>query len=333
MSTYPEHQRLRQEIRRSVAPLTGVYRLIDPYDQALYIGKSVNLRARLLSHFRGGSGTLAYGVRTFETRETQTELMALLLEDTLIKRELPRHNTRQAELVDFRYLILTNDPYPTCLAVEEARPDSSEVFGPVRGKYFAAEIIEVVNRTLGLRACADRHPFRRSANYDLGFCSGPCRGAIPEVAYQEIVGRVIAFLRGDDTEVALRLQLAIASQAEALAFERCAELERVLGRCRRFCVRQRFIEKFRDGALLLFDDGEGFCYEFAAGRLVGVQHVAKGASSPTSFPQELSEPMADPRALLDRAAIVHGWIEQHPETCRVETRGLETPARYGHDCS
>ncbi len=317
----PEREETRRAIRRTVAERPGVYRLLGRAGETIYIGKSVNLRDRLLSYFGSrGAGPLEHGIHGFETRETRTELLALLLEDALIKRELPRHNVRQAELADFRYLILTDDPYPACRAVEEPPADALEVFGPLRGEYFAAEIRDIVTRTLGLRSCEDRRPFRRSANHDLGYCSGPCRGAISEASYGEIVERVIAFLRGDDGYVTPRLEEDIVRRAEALDYERCAELRRLLERCRRFCARQRFIERFRGGALPLFDRGDGLRYDFAGGALIAVRALAETPCSSTTFPQELAEPVADPRALLDRAGIVQGWVARHATTCRVDAQ-------------
>ena len=77
----------------------GVYRFYGADDALLYIGKSVNIRTRVLSHFAGDhrSGkelTLSRQVRRIDWTETAGELGALLREARWIKELEPLHNRR-----------------------------------------------------------------------------------------------------------------------------------------------------------------------------------------------------------------------------------------------
>lgn len=77
----------------------GVYLLYGESAQPLYVGKSVQLRARVLSHFQadhsaGREMRLAQETRRVETRRTAGELGALLLESRLVKQLQPVHNRR-----------------------------------------------------------------------------------------------------------------------------------------------------------------------------------------------------------------------------------------------
>lgn len=80
----------------------GVYVFYGDNDAPLYIGKSVNIKDRVLSHFSNDhfSATemkIAQTVRRIETIETDGEFGALLLESSMIKKTQPLHN-RQLRL-------------------------------------------------------------------------------------------------------------------------------------------------------------------------------------------------------------------------------------------
>lgn len=75
---------------------TGVYYFHDGDGQILYIGKSVDLRKRILSHFHPKEkkkwADLWRSIHSISFEETGSELVALLLESQEIKRQQPRLN-------------------------------------------------------------------------------------------------------------------------------------------------------------------------------------------------------------------------------------------------
>ncbi|MBU3724491.1 MAG: ethanolamine utilization protein [Burkholderiaceae bacterium] len=77
----------------------GVYIFYGENNFPLYVGKSNNLRKRVMSHFaadhtRGKEMSLSMQVRRVDWIETAGEIAALLKESALIKELLPSHNTR-----------------------------------------------------------------------------------------------------------------------------------------------------------------------------------------------------------------------------------------------
>lgn len=88
----------------------GVYLFHGENDALLYVGKSVNLRQRVLSHFAADTPEyramrLTQEVRRIHWHETVGELGALLLESRLVKEGQPFHNhrlRRAAELCAWR---------------------------------------------------------------------------------------------------------------------------------------------------------------------------------------------------------------------------------------
>lgn len=90
---YPEH------LRACLAPLPkgpGVYMFHGQSESLpLYIGKSVNIRSRVMAHFRAqDEAKMLRQTRRISFIETAGELGALLLEAQLIKQQQPLFNKR-----------------------------------------------------------------------------------------------------------------------------------------------------------------------------------------------------------------------------------------------
>jgi excinuclease UvrABC nuclease subunit len=311
-------------IRSQVPRESGVYLFRDRSGAPLYVGKSVNLRQRMLSYFGSDLTRLetrirqmAFAVRSFEFRVTASELMALLLENALIKQERPVFNVRQQEYEQYRYVVLTDDPYPTCKIVDHQESMDGRVFGPFRDRYLAADIVDIVNRYFRLRWCGDAQPFRKSLNFDLGFCTRPCRNRISVEDYAQIVGRVLRFLNGDEEWVADRLEREMTRSASNRDYEKAAEFKRKLAFCGNFCARQRFIHGFSSTTLTVRHEGkERLEYRFENGDLVRVVPIGGTKSGGVSVPEEVLVSQRDPRFLLDKASLVYSWLKQNRMTCR-----------------
>lgn len=83
----------------SIPELTGIYQFFDASGKLIYVGKSVNIRARVMQHLIN-DGTrkameLRNNIEAVEFELTGNELMALLLESDLIKKHQPLFNRQQ----------------------------------------------------------------------------------------------------------------------------------------------------------------------------------------------------------------------------------------------
>ncbi len=88
---------LSPETLKNLPQSPGVYIFYGTNDSVLYIGKSINIRDRVLSHFAADHKSskemkLAQQVTHIETIKTAGELGALLLESSLIKKMQPLYN-------------------------------------------------------------------------------------------------------------------------------------------------------------------------------------------------------------------------------------------------
>jgi len=327
-------RRILAAIRSGVPQRTGVYLFLDGDGRVSYVGKSVNLRKRMASYFQRRwpavdirMGEMAAGIRGFRFHETETELLALLLEDELIKKYLPRYNTRQKEFLEYRYLVVTKDEYPACMEISHDEvTEGQRIFGPFRDRVFLDDVTRVVHHVLNLRTCRDSTPVNRCVNFELRRCKGPCRGKTTPLEYAVIVDRTIDFLNGEETFVLETLASAMEAAARGHRYEIAAELRDRMAFCTRFCKRQRFIQRFKTEALVLTECGEKeWTHVFVRGRLRADGRTYSGSELEQVIAESAADSAeADARFLLDRAGIVYRYMEstRFPPACRSTWRKI-----------
>lgn len=170
----------------TVGNVPGVYIFKDDVGQPMYVGKSVTLKNRILSHFRDTSARevkISQTVHHVETIPTGSELAALVLESKLVKELQPLFN-RQLRRV-WKYALLmkhtTDDGYAT-LSVQSGQIDGSTDLSKVYGVYptrtkAKARVLELT-RTFEL--CPKLMGIEKGKgacfSYSLGKCRGACIG-------------------------------------------------------------------------------------------------------------------------------------------------------------
>jgi len=124
----------------------------------LYIGKSVNIRARVLSHFSSDHAStkemrISQEIKHIEWIETAGDFSALLLESRLVKERQPIHNRQlrnERQLCSWQLADDANTkPLLTLICEEMMTPESmGRLFGTFKTKRQAVEV---------LRKIAERH--------------------------------------------------------------------------------------------------------------------------------------------------------------------------------
>ncbi len=139
----------------------GVYRFYGVNDLPIYIGKSVNLRSRIRSHFSADHRSandlrLSGEIRRIEVDETAGELGALLREARLVKQLLPLHNYRLRRKANACFLRLPDLRAPPEIVTTKdidwaARAAGSEaLFGPFATRAHVRQRLEQLAAEHGL---------------------------------------------------------------------------------------------------------------------------------------------------------------------------------------
>jgi DNA polymerase-3 subunit epsilon len=200
---------LPPEALDEVPPVPGVYLFFGLNAHPIYIGKSVDLRARVAGHFNADyanriDARLAQEVRRIEWEETAGEVGALLREAELIKTRLPAHNIAlrrraQAVMVEFDTL-----GRPRLLGASDVPPQRlAELFGPFGSRAGARRRLSDVaaEHTLCIKAMKLESRSRRAApdapcfNFQLRRCRGCCVGAESAADHAARVAQAVESLR------------------------------------------------------------------------------------------------------------------------------------------
>lgn len=221
----------------------GVYLMKNAKGKILYVGKAKSLRARLGSYFRNDAGqtpktvALVARIEAVEVLLTASEKEALLLESSLIKKHRPRYNIVLKD--DKNYILFKLDrrsAYPRLTFTRKVERDGAAYFGPFTSAAAARSTWKELGRVFPLRKCGDRtlaNRIRPCLYHSIGQCLAPCVLAVDQETYAGLVRRVEAFLTGRSAEVLRGVQKEMEEAAEALAFERAAELRDLLRAMRR----------------------------------------------------------------------------------------------------
>lgn len=215
-------------------PVTaGVYLFKDAAGEVLYVGKAVNLRARVRQYLLGHDERamvrfLVHAAVRVEGVPTTNEKEALLLENSLIKQHQPRYNIKLRD--DKSFLHLRIDPraeWPRFTLVRRPKEDGARYFGPYHSATQARHTLAFVQKSFPLRTCTDavlRSRRRPCLLHQMHRCVAPCVGLVDRAGYQPIVEDAALFLGGRNKDLLARLAARMEDHAEAEQYEDAARV-------------------------------------------------------------------------------------------------------------
>jgi excinuclease ABC subunit C len=220
---------------RNLPEKPGIYQFINAEGQIIYIGKAKNLKRRVSSYFQKtpDSAKLAVLVRKIRTVNhlvTDTESDALLLENNLIKRHLPRYNVLLKDDKTFPWICISNEPFPRVFTTRKVVKDGSLYFGPYTSGRIWKNLIDLIRSLYKIRTChlalTDENiragKFKVCLEYHIGNCLGPCVGLQSAEDYQDQIDQIVRILNGNTQGVIRLLNEEMHRHAESYEFERAA---------------------------------------------------------------------------------------------------------------
>ncbi len=243
---------LRDFVRDHAENRPGVYRMVGPEDEILYVGKSIHVRTRLLSYFRATDGEKAHELMQ-DTRKIAwdyipDEFGALVREMKLIQKWRPRFNVQHKRRRRFAFVKVTSEKAPRLMPVKRVVEDGSVYYGPFPALLRLAEAARDLAQVLGLRDCTQATPIlfadqtelfavERTAHClraQLGSCLAPCAGRTSSAEYSQRLDTARAFLEGRSEEPIDILERQMTAAAARLEFEYASRLRDRADRLRLF---------------------------------------------------------------------------------------------------
>jgi len=176
----------------TIENVPGVYIFKDETHQPVYVGKSVTLKKRVISHFQSTSPKelkISQQVHHVETIPTGSELAALLLESKLIKELQPLYNRMLRRVSMYAMLVKKEQDGYANLAVVSGNVDNetdlSTIYGVYSNRMKAKQTIIELTRAYQLCPILMGIEKGKGAcfSYSLGRCKGACIGKEDAASY------------------------------------------------------------------------------------------------------------------------------------------------------
>ncbi|MGV8985168.1 MAG: excinuclease ABC subunit UvrC [Cypionkella sp.] len=226
-------QEVIQSYLKTLDGSPGVYRMLNPKGEVLYVGKARNLKARVSNYARGTGHSARIARMIFETASmlfltTRTETEALLLEQNLIKQLKPRYNVLLRDDKSFPNILIGKEhAFPQIKKHRGKRTEKGSYFGPFASAGAVTRTLNQLQKVFLLRNCTDsmfEGRTRPCLQFQIKRCSAPCVGKIDEADYAALVNDAELFLQGKTTTVQSDLATQMSAASDAMEFERAASL-------------------------------------------------------------------------------------------------------------
>jgi excinuclease ABC subunit C len=219
---------------KQVPNTPGIYKFFSK-NKIIYIGKAKDLRKRVSSYF-GKSfkdrKTQQIKILTdkIETFSTITEAEALLLEQSLIKENLPRFNILLRDDKTYPYVHFSMDhKYPSISMRRSKHAVSKNFFGPFISAQAVKATIKDLQKVYQIRNCSDTTFNNRSRpciEHQMQRCSAPCVNLISEVSYQGDIISSQYYLSSSGKKTKSLMVAQMHKLAEKQEFERAQEIKK-----------------------------------------------------------------------------------------------------------
>ena len=210
----------------------GVYQYFDKEGKILYVGKAKNLKKRVSSYFQkqdqnGKTKVLVRKIADIQTIVVASEMDALLLENSLIKKHQPRYNVLLKDDKTYPWICIKKERFPRIFSTRKLIKDGSEYFGPYTSVRLVKTLLEFTKQLFPLRTCnyalteenIQKEKFKVCLEYHIGNCKAPCVKLQSETDYDIGIQHIKEVLRGNIRSVIKHLQQLMNSFAQEMAYE------------------------------------------------------------------------------------------------------------------
>ncbi|MEJ7900616.1 MAG: excinuclease ABC subunit UvrC [Thermomicrobiales bacterium] len=248
MNTTHQHPDFRKRLS-ALALAPGVYLMKDAEGTIIYVGKAMALRNRVRSYFQATrhrdpkTRELVSHIADFDVIRTDTPTEALILENELIKKYLPKYNVMLKDSKTYPYIRITNEEWPRVISTRQIVNDGSKYYGPYTSAGAAYKTINLLNRLFPYRKCDKKITGHDDVclYYHMHQCTAPCISMVDRETYMKSIHGASLFLSGRGDEITGGIEEEMEQASEAWNFERAAELRDRLNAITHVLERQKIV--------------------------------------------------------------------------------------------
>lgn len=246
-------QRLKS-IVQSLPESPGCYQYFDKDKNIIYVGKAKNLKRRVSSYFlktvdRFKTEVLVSKIEDINYVVVPTDMDALLLENSLIKKYKPRYNILLKDSKTYPSVCVTNEYFPRVFKTRNIEKKGGTYYGPFSHQGTLNNMLELINKMYKVRKChypmseesIKNGKYKTCLEYHIKNCKAPCVGLQSREEYMEQIAEIKEILKGNTRIICNKMREEMARLAAELRFEEAAEIKKKYDLALEFCERSEVI--------------------------------------------------------------------------------------------
>lgn len=356
-ATTAERKAYLNHLIKRLPNLPGVYKMIGKSGDILYVGKAKSLKNRVSSYFaktidHPKTRALVQRIHHIDTIITRSETEALLLEQNLIKLHRPPYNVLLRDDKSYLYVFISADkPYPRlAYGRGKGQHQKGKFFGPFPSAHAAKETLLLMQKMFQVRQCTNtffKARQRPCLEYQIKRCRAPCVGLVSPEDYADDVNNTIRFLKGEGTDLQVRLVGKMEQAAEAMQFEQAAFYRDQLSMLREVQAKQAVYTIKGEADIIAIASQAGITcvhvMNVRGGRVLGGNNYFPDVDSQQALAENLSEfvisfyfqvsddlpdDLIVSHELPDQATVGDALAEQFGKKVAIKTRVREQRAEW-----
>ncbi len=218
----------------------GVYQFFNKENIIIYVGKAKNLKKRVASYFQKNiksrkTMNLVKNIYKIEYAVVYSESDALLLENSLIKKNQPKYNILLRDDKTYPWICVKNERFPRVYLTRKIIKDGSKYFGPYTNVKYAYILLNLINNLYPIRSSNYNYspsklkkinlPLylniykKKGQSIILNFSHEKGRDSLSEEAYNENISSVKKILKGNLKDVKSLLKESMLQFSKNLEYE------------------------------------------------------------------------------------------------------------------
>jgi len=200
----------------------GIYIYRDINKKIIYVGKAINLRKRVSQYFQKDDAlgikttALVSQINSIDFKIVNSEIEALVLESSYIKKYQPKYNSLLTDDRSYLYICITKDKFPKVYSVHKSTlPTNAEIFGPFPDASAVKIILKTIRRLFPFYT-QKPHPKTECLYCHLHLCPGPN----PDIKqYQQNIKNIKKIFNGKFKTVGRKLKKDMLSSSKNEDYE------------------------------------------------------------------------------------------------------------------
>jgi len=218
----------------------GVYQFFNKENNIIYVGKAKNLKKRVSSYFQKSIKSrktinLVNNIDKIEHAVVYSESDALLLENSLIKKNQPKYNILLRDDKTYPWICVKNERFPRIYLTRKVISDGSEYFGPYTNVKYVYILLNLINNLYPIRS--SNYNFspnklkrinvplflniykKKGQSIILNFSYEKARDSLSEETYDENISSIKKILKGNLKDVKNLLKERMLEFSKRLQYE------------------------------------------------------------------------------------------------------------------